>query len=107
MVAWGATIASQLTSLMAGTMERVFGGARMLRICWMSSTVALVLGASCAAWAEGGEGRFFQRREAAAVAYMAAITMMCFSPSMSRGMVASGEECDGPFGSRRGMCRLI
>ena len=38
----------------------------------MSSAVGPVLGASCAAWVRGGEGRSSQRREADAVAYMAA-----------------------------------
>ena len=85
---------------------------------WMSSAVGPVLGASCAAWASGGEGRSSQRREADAAVYMAAIrtcsishyTMSWFSPFRSRCMVASafqGEECDGAFRSGRGMRRLI
>ena len=63
----------------------------------MSSAVGPGLQAFCAAWAGGGEGRFIQRREAAAVAYMAATRtcfvspsiMRWFSPSRSRGTVAS------------------
>ena len=82
---------------MGRTWGRVFRGARMFRIWWMSSAVKPVWGASCAALARGGEGRSYQRREADAVAYMAAIrtcsvslcTMRWFSPSRSRGMVAS------------------
>ena len=63
----------------------------------MSSAVGPVSGASCAAWARGREGRSCQGREAEAGPYMAAIrtfsvspsTMRWFSPSRSRGMVAS------------------
>ena len=63
----------------------------------MSSAVGRGLGASCAAWATGGEWRSSQRREAAAVGYMAATrtcsvtpsTTRWFSHSRSRGMVAS------------------
>ena len=92
-----APMASQLTSWMARTWGWIYGGARVLRMRWMSSAVGPAWGASCAAWARGGEGRSSQRREADAVAYMATIrtcsvspsTMRCFSPSRSRGMVAS------------------
>ena len=74
----------------------------------MSPAVGPASGASCAAWARGGEGRSSQRREADAVAYMAAIrkcsvspsTMRWLSPSRSRGMVASA------FRVRSAMARL-
>ena len=107
-VVGGASMASQLTSWMGRTWGWVFRGARMLRIWWMSSAVGPVPGASCAAWARGGKGRSSQRQEADAVAYMAAIrtcsvspsTMRWFSPSRSRGMVASA------FRVRSAMARL-
>ena len=63
----------------------------------MSYALGPGLVASCAAWARGVEGRSSQRREAAAVAYTAATrtcsvspsTTRWFSPTKSRGMVAS------------------
>ena len=64
---------------------------------WTSSAVGPVLGACCAACARVREGQSSQRREAAAVAYMAVIktcsvspsTMRWFSSSRSLGMVSA------------------
>ena len=52
----GAFMASQLTSWIGRTWGWVFGGARLLRMRWMSSAAGPASGASCAAWARGGEG---------------------------------------------------
>ena len=48
---------------------------------WMSSAIGPVLGASCAAWARGGEGWSSQIQEADTVAYMAAIRTCSMGPS--------------------------
>ena len=55
----------------------------------MSSAVGPGLGASCAAWARGGEGRASQRREAAAATYMAATRTCSVSSSTTRGFFPS------------------
>ena len=74
----------------------------------MSSALGPGLGASSAAWARGEEGGSPQRREAAAVAYMATTkrcsvspsTTRWFFPSRSREIVAS------PFRVRSAMACL-
>ena len=63
----------------------------------MSSAVGPVSGASCAAWARGGGGRSSQRREADAVAYMAAIRTCSVSPSTMRWFFSLQVSGDGGF----------
>ena len=50
----------------------------------MSSPIGPGLGATCVALDRGGEGQSSQRREAAAVAYMAATRTCSVSPSSTR-----------------------
>ena len=88
-------MASQLTSWMGQTTGFVFGGARMLRIRWMSLAVGPVSGAYCAAWARVGEGRSSQRRGRTRWR-----TWRVLSASRSWGMVASA------FRVRSAMARL-
>ena len=63
----------------------------------MSSAVGPLSGASCAAWARGGERRSSQRREADAVAYMAAIRTCSVSPSTMRWLSLSQVSGNGGF----------
>ena len=92
-----ASITSQPTSWMGQITGWNLEGAGMRKTWCMYSTVGPSPGVSCAAWARGGEGRSSKRREADAVAYMAASRKCSVSPSTtrwllpsrSRGMVAS------------------